>query len=97
MKFHSSRRRRLRRFMQSESQKPGKPVLRFSPNAWAKLIWFRDHGDTEVGGFGITVEPGFIQQSTVGLQLFVQDFVTVRQHTSAVTVAFEDDAVADFY
>ena len=108
MKLHSSRRRRLRRFMQSESQKPGKPVLRFSPNAWAKLIWFRDHGDTEVGGFGITPLPGqaaTIQHTHVALDespsldggLFIEDFVTVRQHTSAVTVAFEDDAVADFY
>src|SRR4051812_35743192 len=28
--------------------------LRFSPTAWAKLLFLRDIGDTEVGGFGIT-------------------------------------------
>jgi proteasome lid subunit RPN8/RPN11 len=28
-------------------------TLRFSPTAWAKLLFLRDYGDTEVGGFGI--------------------------------------------
>ena len=27
--------------------------LRFSPTAWAKLLYLRDFGRTEVGGFGI--------------------------------------------
>ena len=27
-----------------------KPILRFSPYAWAKLNFFRDRGDTEIGG-----------------------------------------------
>ena len=73
-----------------------KPVLRFSPYAWAKLLFFRDHGDTEVGGFGITPFLGMVPRD-VDMGLYVEDFVTVRQLTSAVTVAFEDDAVADFY
>ncbi len=30
------------------------PALRFSPTAWAKLLFLRDYGDTEVGGFGIS-------------------------------------------
>ena len=30
------------------------PALRFSPYAWAKLLYLRDRGDTEVGGFGIS-------------------------------------------
>ena len=30
------------------------PTLRFSPTAWAKLLFLRDLGDTEVGGFGIS-------------------------------------------
>ena len=29
------------------------PTLRFSPYAWAKLLFLRDLGETEVGGFGI--------------------------------------------
>ena len=31
-----------------------KPTLRFTPYAWAKLLFLRDHGPTEVGGFAIT-------------------------------------------
>jgi len=41
--------------------RPKVPTLRFSPYAWAKLLYLRDRGDSEVGGFGIQVvliEPG---------------------------------------
>jgi hypothetical protein len=65
-----------------------RPSLRFSPTAWAKLLYFRDLGPTEVGGFGIS-NPDDL--------LFVEDFITVRQHCSPATVAFEDDAVAEFF
>ena len=30
-----------------------KLALRFSPTAWAKLLFFRDHSSNEIGGFGI--------------------------------------------
>jgi len=30
---------------------PRSPTLRFSPTAWAKLLYLRDLGETEVGGF----------------------------------------------
>ncbi len=30
------------------------PQLRFTPWAWAKLLYLRDSGPTEVGGFGVT-------------------------------------------
>ena len=46
------------------------PVLRFSPTAWAKLLYLRDVGDTEVGGFGITAADDL---------LFVEDVELVRQ------------------
>lgn len=65
-----------------------RPVLRFSPYAWAKLQWFCHHGDTEIGGFGITAEDDL---------LLIQDFVTVRQRVSSVSVSFDDEAVADFF
>ena len=67
---------------------PDNPVLRFSPSAWAKLLFFRDRGKTEVGGFGISAAEDL---------LYVQDFMTVEQDVSAVSVAFEDEAVADFF
>jgi proteasome lid subunit RPN8/RPN11 len=65
-----------------------KPVLRFTPTAWAKLIYLRDCGDTEVGGFGIaeTDDP-----------LLITDVQLVKQECSFVTVAFDDAAVADFF
>ena len=63
-------------------------MLRFTPTAWAKLQFFCRAGDTEIGGFGITESEDL---------LLVTDFVTVRQRVSCVTVAFDDDAVADFF
>jgi proteasome lid subunit RPN8/RPN11 len=62
--------------------------LTFSPLAWLKLMLFLHAGDTEVGGFGVSSEDD---------QLYITDFVTVRQHVSAVTVEFEDEAVADYF
>ncbi len=39
--------RRLRR-------PPRRPTLRCTPKAWVKLVFLRDLGPTEVGGFGIS-------------------------------------------
>lgn len=64
------------------------PSLRFSPTAWAKLLYLRDLGDTEVGGFGIARSDDL---------LMIDDFQLVRQECTAVTVAFDDAAVADFF
>jgi len=63
-------------------------VLRFTPTAWAKLIFFRDRGGTEIGGFGL---------SSVGDLLLVEEFVTVKQTATAASVSFDDKAVADFF
>ena len=63
------------------------PVLRFTPTAWAKLLFLRDFGNTEVGGFGIAAEDD---------PLLIVDFQLVRQTCSVVTVKFHDEAVADF-
>ena len=64
------------------------PSLRFSPWAWAKLLYLRDAGPTEVGGFGIS-RPGDL--------LFVEDVVLIQQSCSPATVAFDDTAVAEFF
>jgi hypothetical protein len=69
-------------------KEPEKIVLRFTPTAWAKLLYFRDFGDTEVGGFGVTAKDNL---------LLVEDFVTVRQKVGMASVSFDDDAVADFF
>ena len=58
--------------------------LRFSPTAWAKLLYFRDKSDNEVGGFGITEADDL---------LCVREFITVQQQVTAVSVKFDDEAV----
>ncbi|MFH1268858.1 MAG: hypothetical protein ABIK89_24290 [Planctomycetota bacterium] len=64
------------------------PALRFSPYAWAKLLYLRDRGDSEVGGFGIAAADDF---------LLVEDVRLVRQVSTGVSVALDDEAVADFF
>lgn len=65
-----------------------KPSLRFSPTAWAKLIFMRDCTENEVGGFGITTPEDL---------LLVTDIVLVRQNVTIVSVSFDDTSVADFF
>jgi hypothetical protein len=65
-----------------------RPSLRFSPTAWAKLLFLRDYGETEVGGFGITAHDDL---------LLVEDIRLVKQTCTWAHVAFEDTAVADFF
>ncbi len=62
--------------------------LKFTPTAWAKLIWLRDEGPTEIGGFGIA--PG-------DAPLLIDDIRLVKQRTTSVTVAFDDESVADLF
>jgi hypothetical protein len=62
--------------------------MRFNPTAWAKLLFFRDRGPTEVGGFGITPADDL---------LYVEDIQLVRQSCTDVSVAFDDTAVAEFF
>jgi hypothetical protein len=62
--------------------------LRFSPTAWAKLLYLRDRGETEVGGFALAPADDL---------LFVDDVQLVRQQCTVTTVAFDDEAVADFF
>jgi proteasome lid subunit RPN8/RPN11 len=70
------------------TRRTNSPTLRFTPYAWAKLLFLRDAGNTEVGGFGI---------STATDLLLVRDLVLPRQTCSPVSVSFHDDAVADFF
>ncbi|HMQ27491.1 MAG TPA: Mov34/MPN/PAD-1 family protein [Acidimicrobiales bacterium] len=72
--------------MQNRSR--GRPVLRFAPDAWAKLVALRDFGPTEIGAFGIAAaaEP-----------LLVVDVRLVPQRCDAARVEFADEAVADLF
>jgi proteasome lid subunit RPN8/RPN11 len=62
--------------------------LRISPTAWAKLLYLRDLGQTEVGGFGICTGDDL---------LHIEDVQLVRQVCSCASVAFDDASVADFF
>jgi hypothetical protein len=64
------------------------PALRFSPYAWAKLVWLRDYGPTEIGGFAVCRGDDL---------LLVDEIELVEQTCTAVTVAFDDVSVADFF
>lgn len=70
------------------TQLPSVPVLRFSPTAWAKLLYFRDRAETEIGGFGISPADNL---------LLMEDFVTIKQDVSVASVMFDDESVADFF
>lgn len=64
------------------------PRLRFTPTAWAKLRYLCHKGDTEIGGFGISAADDL---------LLIEEFALIQQRASEVIVAFEDDAVAEFF
>jgi len=66
----------------------GSSSLRFSPTAWAKLLYLRDLGETEVGGFGISAADDL---------LLIEDIQLVRQTCNVGSVAFDDESVADFF
>lgn len=63
-------------------------ALQFSPTAWAKLLFLRDAGDTEIGGFGISATDDL---------LYVKDVELVKQTCTWVHVEFADEAVANFF
>jgi hypothetical protein len=62
--------------------------LRLSPTAWAKLLFFRDAGDSEVGGFGIAAANDL---------LYLEDVSLVRQNCDFASVILDDVAVADYF
>ena len=88
VKAVKNRERKIAMKNKKVNQKNQKPVLRFSPTAWAKLLFMRDVTDNEVGGFGITQADDL---------LFVTDFALVKQKVTAVSVSFEDESVADLF
>ena len=60
--------------------------LRFSPTAWAKFLFMRDIGDTEVGGFAITMPDDL---------LYIDDFILPKQECGWASVDFDNESVAD--
>ncbi len=67
---------------------PSVTALKFSPHAWSKLLFLRDIGETEVGGFGIT---------SADEPLYVEDLSLVKQSCTWSHVSFDDESVADYF
>jgi hypothetical protein len=65
-----------------------KPVLRFTPYAWAKLLYLRDLGPTEIGAYAISNEKD---------PLLVEDLTLVKQKCTAVSTDFDGDGIADYF
>lgn len=57
-------------------------ALRFSPYAWAKLIWLRDRGNTEISVFGI---------SSLADLLYVEDVKIVKQTAGVASFDFDEE------
>ena len=83
LKWRTGRPRPIRRCLPRQS-----PSVRLSPTAWAKLLFLRDLGQTEIGGFGVSSLPDL---------LFVNDVRLVRQQCDWASVQFDDAAVADYF
>ncbi len=58
------------------------------PDVWAKLLYLRDRGETEIGGFGISLLQDL---------LCVTEFRLIPQRSTWGSVAFEDAAIADYF
>lgn len=61
-------------------------ALRFTPYAWAKLLYMRDKGDTEVAGYGITATPD---------PLLITNFVLVKAECTSVSFEFDPVSTVD--
>src|SRR2546423_9167050 len=80
----------MRKIVQNELKRALRhpTVLRFSPTAWAKLLFLRDAGETEIGGFGIAPADDL---------LFVEDVQLVKQTCTWITAEFDDQSIADLF
>jgi proteasome lid subunit RPN8/RPN11 len=64
------------------------PRLTFTPLAWLKLQYLCHAGPTEVAAFGLAAADDPLQ---------LEDVLLLRQRCTAVTTAFDDEAVADLF
>lgn len=79
----NSKRQKRRRPRAGPKQK-----LKLSPDVWAKLLYLRDRGPTEIGGFGISPRQDL---------LYLMEFQLIRQRSTWSSVAFDDVAIADYF
>ena len=67
--------------------KPCDFKLRFTPYAWAKLLYLRDIGDTEVGMYGITPTED---------PMLITDVKLVKQECTCATVELDTEDSGKF-
>lgn len=65
--------------------------LRLSPYVWAKMMYIRDIGNTEVGFMGVSAS------SESADLLTMVDIVMPKQRASSCFVKFDDDSIADYF
>lgn len=63
--------------------------LMFTPYAWAKLVFMRDAGSTEVGGMAVCADPA--------RPLLITDFQIVKQECTSAYTELDDVAVDNFF
>ena len=84
-RLKTPRKQQRRRQRRSRGERP---TIRFTPFAWSKLLFLRDCGDTEVGGFAI---------SATNDLLLVEDVRLVKQQCTAASVQFTETAVRELF
>jgi len=62
--------------------------LRFTPYAWAKLLYLRDKGQTEISAFALSSKDDL---------LLVHDLLTVKQDASCAHVQMDTNAVSQYF
>jgi proteasome lid subunit RPN8/RPN11 len=62
--------------------------LKFSPDAWAKLLYFQSLAKTELSGFALT-HPND--------PLYIMEFHTIKQECTTVTTEMDDDDIARYF
>jgi proteasome lid subunit RPN8/RPN11 len=62
-------------------------TLRFTPYSFAKLIYMRDKGPTEVAGYGVTGTED---------PLLVTDFILIKQKCTGASFDFDSEDMADY-
>ena len=78
---NNNRMRFRRRQTRQSARQISLPTLRFTPTAWSKLLFLRDCGESEVGGFGIAAVDDLLRVEEVRL---------IQQSCTSVTVRFDD-------
>ena len=86
MNTKGRRQRKHRKYHGAHKNRCERPTIRFTPHAWAKLLFLRDCGDTEVSAFAVSAADDLLR---------IQDVRLVRQQCTPASSLFTDDAVDD--